>query len=60
MMMTLESFKYSFENQNSPMPILRNTALDFANSIIPLKNTIMRHAMGLAGDLPELAKTSLV
>ena len=60
MMMTLESFKYSFENQNSPMPLLRNKALDFANSILPLKNTIMRHAMGLAGDLPELAKASLV
>ena len=59
MMMTLEGFKYTFENQSGPVPVLRNRALDFANSIVPLKHTIMRHAMGLSGDLPELAKGSL-
>ena len=56
MMMTVEGFKYAFENQASLIPMLRNKALDFANSIVPLKHTIMRHAMGLSGDLPELAK----
>jgi 2-polyprenylphenol 6-hydroxylase len=56
MMMTMEGFKYIFENQSSPVPMLRNKALDFANSFIPLKHTIMRHAMGLSGDLPLLAK----
>ena len=56
MMMTVEGFKYAFENQSSPIPMLRNKALDFADSIVPLKHTIMRHAMGLSGDLPELAK----
>ncbi len=56
MMMTMDGFKYVFENQSSPMPVLRNKALDFANSFIPLKHTIMRRAMGLAGDLPTLAK----
>ncbi len=59
MMMTLEGFKYTFENQSGPVPVLRNRALDLANSIVPLKHTIMRHAMGLSGDLPELAKGSL-
>ncbi|NKB36244.1 MAG: hypothetical protein GKR93_03625 [Gammaproteobacteria bacterium] len=59
MMMTLEGFKYTFENQSGPVPVLRNRALDFANSIVPLKHSIMRHAMGLNGDLPELAKGSL-
>ncbi|MFT5131697.1 MAG: 2-octaprenylphenol hydroxylase [Gammaproteobacteria bacterium] len=59
MMMTLEGFKYAFENQSTPLPMLRNKALDFANSIVPLKNTIMRHAMGLSGDLPTLAKGNL-
>jgi 2-polyprenylphenol 6-hydroxylase len=56
MMMTMESFKYAFENQTAPVPMLRNSALNIANSFIPLKHTIMRHAMGLAGDLPEMAK----
>ena len=56
MMMIFEGFKYAFENQSSPLPLLRNQALDVANSIVPLKHTIMRHAMGLAGDLPDLAK----
>jgi 2-polyprenylphenol 6-hydroxylase len=56
MMMTMESFKYAFENQTPPVPVLRNSALNIANSFIPLKHTIMRHAMGLAGDLPDIAK----
>lgn len=58
-MMTMEGFKYIFENQSSPVPMLRNKALDFANSFIPLKHTIMRHAMGLSGDLPELARANI-
>lgn len=57
-MMILESFKYTFENQRQPVPLLRNAALDFANAVTPLKQTIMRHAMGLSGDLPEVAKSS--
>ncbi len=60
MLMTMEGFKYIFENQSEPIPMLRNKALDFANSFIPLKHTIMRHAMGLTGDLPKLAKGSVV
>ncbi len=60
MMMTVEGFKYTFENQSSPIPVLRNRALDLANSIVPLKHIIMRHAMGLSGDLPELAKGNFV
>ncbi len=55
-MMTMEGFKYVFENQSSPVPMLRNRALNFANSFIPLKHTIMRYAMGLSGDLPVAAK----
>jgi 2-polyprenylphenol 6-hydroxylase len=59
MMMTMEGFKYIFENQSSPIPMLRNKALDFANSFNPLKHTIMRHAIGLSGDLPLLAKNRM-
>jgi len=59
MMMALEGFKYTFENQSPPVQILRNKALDFANSIVPLKHTIMRHAMGLSGDLPALVKQNI-
>jgi 2-octaprenylphenol hydroxylase len=59
MMMTMEGFKYIFENQSSPVPMLRNKALDFANSFNPLKHIIMRHAIGLSGDLPLLAKNRM-
>lgn len=57
MMLTLEAFKYVFENQASPLPMLRNRALSLANSLVPFKHFIMRRAMGLSGDLPELAKS---
>lgn len=56
MMIVFEGFKHAFENQAAPLPRLRNRALDLANSIVPLKHTIMRHAMGLAGDLPAVAR----
>ena len=57
-MMTLEGLKYLFENQNLPVPVLRNSGMDLFNSFQALKNFTMRRATGLGGDLPELVKSS--
>lgn len=56
MMMVFEGFKYLFENQSTPLPLLRNTGMVFIDSKPRIKHFIMRRAMGLEGDLPEMAK----
>lgn len=56
MMMVLEGFKYLFENQTGPIPLLRNAGLDLFDTVTPLKHWIMRRAMGLEGDLPAVAR----
>ncbi|MFU8797516.1 MAG: FAD-dependent monooxygenase [Gammaproteobacteria bacterium] len=39
-------------------PLLRKTGLQIAANIPAIKRAFMRHAVGLAGDLPELAQLS--
>ena len=56
MMMAFEGFKYLFENQSRPVPQLRNAGMHAFNHLPPLKQKVMRWAMGLEGDLPELAR----
>ncbi|MFQ5659056.1 MAG: UbiH/UbiF/VisC/COQ6 family ubiquinone biosynthesis hydroxylase [Gammaproteobacteria bacterium] len=56
MMVLCEGLKTLFETQTTPLPLLRNTGLDLVNSSSPVKHFIMRHAMGLAGDLPAIAR----
>ena len=55
-MKTLQGFKYLFENHLEPVKRLRNIGLDITDAITPLKHTVMRHAMGLSGDLPMTAR----
>ena len=57
-MMTLEGLKYLFETQALPIPELRNAGMELYNSLQALKNFTMRRATGLAGDLPDLVKSS--
>ena len=57
-MMTLEGLKYLFEAQALPIPELRNAGMELYNSLQGLKNFTMRRATGLAGDLPDLVKSS--
>jgi len=57
-MMVLESFKYVFENQTSPVPEMRNVGMGLFNSMQACKNFITRRATGLAGDLPAIAKAN--
>jgi len=57
MMFSMSGFKNLFSNEQSELSAIRNAGLNFVNSIPPLKNKFMRHAMGLEGDLPDIAKT---
>lgn len=47
MMATMEGFKRLFESQALPLRLLRNDGLIFANNLGPLKNQLVRQAMGL-------------
>jgi len=56
MLSAMTGFKTLFSNNNVILKSLRNTGLNLTNNIAPVKNTIIRHAMGLDGDLPKLAR----
>jgi 2-octaprenylphenol hydroxylase len=56
MMMAMEGFKYLFENKTTTLSWLRNAGMDMFDSIKPIKHGVMKHAMGLAGDLPVIAR----
>lgn len=56
MMMVFEVFKYLFENQMTPLPLLRNTGLNIVDRNSYIKHFIMRRAIGLEGDLPIAAR----
>ncbi len=56
MMMTMEGFKYLFENKTATVSWLRNIGMDVFDSMPLIKHCVMRHAMGVTGDLPSLAR----
>jgi len=45
-----------FSNDLAPIQLARDVGLAAVNQVPRLKRLFMRHAMGLAGDLPRLAK----
>ena len=47
MMTAMDSFKRLFEQQSLPLRWLRNTGMRFVGQMRPLKQQLMRHAMGL-------------
>lgn len=55
MMFAMDGFKKVFGSDLEPVRLFRNMGLTFANQVVPLKNQIMRRAMGLQGDFPQLA-----
>ncbi len=57
MMFGMSGFKNLFSNEQTELSVIRNMGLNMVNSLGPIKHKFMRHAMGLEGDLPELAKT---
>ena len=56
MIFALDGFKRLFSNENAPLAHLRNAGLHAVDRFTPLKHAFMRRAMGLSGDLPDLAR----
>jgi len=56
MMYSMSGFKNLFSNDRIGLSVLRNFGLNLVNGLGPVKHKFMRHAMGLEGDLPELAR----
>jgi 2-octaprenylphenol hydroxylase len=53
---TMEGFKRLFADNYPLKKLLRDTGLSLANRSTLAKQKIIQHAMGLSGELPELAK----
>ena len=49
-----------FSNDNQSLRLVRDIGLAAVNEMPPVKRFFMRHAMGLAGDLPRLARGELL
>lgn len=58
MMAVMDGFKRLFGTHAAPITWLRNTGLALTNRAHPVKDLIMRRAMGLEGDLPALARVT--
>ncbi len=56
MLGVMDGFKRLFGNALPPVRLLRNLGLNLTEAAGPIKNEIARRAMGLAGDLPRLAR----
>jgi 2-octaprenylphenol hydroxylase len=56
MMLIMDGFKRLFGAGAAPLRLARNLGLDLVNGATPVKNAIIRRAMGLRGDLPRLAR----
>ena len=52
----MDAFKHSFGSDNTTLTRMRNLGLRIADGATPMKHLLMRHAMGLAGDLPQAAR----
>lgn len=59
MMAVMDGFKRLFGATLPPVRLLRNLGLNLTDAAGPLKNQIARRAMGLAGDLPRLARAGV-
>ena len=57
MLTAMTGFKTLFGNENPLIKTIRNLGLNLTDSVTPVKNKIIRHAMGLVGDLPKLARS---
>jgi 2-polyprenylphenol 6-hydroxylase len=51
-----DGLKRLFGSRNPLLKFVRNHGLGVVNATTPLKNLLIRHAMGVAGDLPSLVR----
>ena len=56
MMTVMDVFYQSFSNDILPVKFIRNLGLGLAQRLTPVRNKVMKAAMGLEGKLPKLAK----
>ena len=56
MQSAMTGFKSLFGNNLPVLREIRNIGLNLTNQFTPMKNSLIRYAMGLEGDLPEIAK----
>lgn len=56
MIRIMQGFKVLFGSRLSSLRLLRNVGLDLVDMSGPVKHVVMRHAMGLSGDLPVFAR----
>jgi len=56
MLALMDLFKRLFSNDNQPLTLLRNLGLNLADAAGPVKQILVRRAMGLTGELPSLAR----
>ena len=56
MMAAMESFERLFQATPPPLRWLRNAGLSLVNGMPEAKAVFVRQALGLSGDLPELAR----
>jgi len=54
-MAVMDGFNRLFGSSIDPVRRIRNFGLDLTNVVMPVKNQIILHAMGMKGDLPRLA-----
>ncbi len=60
MMTVMDAFYRVFSNKIGPIKFFRNFGLGLAERISPVKNKVMRMAIGLDGKLPKLAQGKLL
>lgn len=60
MMTIMDLFYRVFSNQILPVQLLRNAGLGLAGRLSPARNRVMRFAMGLEGNLPQLAQGKVI
>lgn len=56
MMAAMEGFQRLFQADSLPLRLLRNVGLDLVDAQAEAKALFVRQALGLSGDLPELAR----
>lgn len=56
MMTVMDVFYRSFSNDIPPLKMIRNLGLGLAQRLSPIRNRVMKSAMGLDGKLPKLAR----
>ena len=58
MMYSMSGFKNLFSNDQAGLSVFRNVGLNLVDNAGMVKHKFMRHALGLEGDLPSMARSA--